>query len=210
MPRPTDLAARDALLGSVVAYLGEHGLADTTLRPMAAALGTTATRLLHHFGSKDQLIEAALLRVDEVMRQTEARWLARNPAMDQSDILRAWWKWVLNSRQNRDLARLGIEAAILDPSITGLAPEIRAGRMGAWRLNIERRLTDVGVPASSARVQASVLEASFTGLMVDLLSGGNRARLSEALEWVLSDHERRVAELLAVRETTVSRTRRAK
>lgn len=196
MPRPTDLAARDALLGEVVAYLGEHGLADTTLRPMAAALGTTATRLLHHFGSKDQLIEAALLRVDEVMRRTEARWLARDSSMDQSAILRAWWKWVSSSRQNRALARLGIEAAILDPSLTGLAPEIRASRMGAWRLNIERRLTDAGVPPPSAKVQASVLEASFTGLMVDLLSGGNRARLSEALEWVLADHERRVAELL--------------
>lgn len=204
MPRPTDLAARDALLNSVVAYLGEHGLADTTLRPMAASLGTTATRLLHHFGSKGQLIEAALRRVDDMMRQLEARWLARDPGMDQSQILRAWWKWVLGSRQNRNLARLGIEAATLESSVTGLAPGTRASRMGAWRLNIERRLVDIGVPARAARVQASVLEAAFTGLMVDLVSGGNRARLTEALEWILADHERRVAELVLVYETNVS------
>lgn len=202
--RPTDVAARNALLDEVVAYLGEHGLADTTLRPMAAALGTTPTRLLHHFGSKSQLIEAALLRVDEVMRQVEARWLAKAPSMSQSDILRAWWQWVTGSRRNRNLARLGIEAATLDPAVTGLAPEIRVSRMGAWRANIERRLIDGGVPAHLARIQASVLEASFTGLMVDLMSGGERGRLTEALEWVLTDHDSKVERLRLIRDTNVS------
>lgn len=204
MARPTDVAARNALLDEVVAYLGEHGLADTTLRPMATALKTTPTRLLHHFGSKSQLIEAALLRVDEAMRQVEARWLAKDPAMTQSDLLRAWWQWVIGSRRNRNLARLGIEAATLDPMVTGLAPEIRTSRMGAWRANIERRLVADGVPAHLAQVQASVLEASFTGLMVDLMSGGERRRLSEALEWILADHERKVCLLREVHDTNVS------
>lgn len=207
MSRPTDIAARQALLDSVVAHLGEHGLAETTLRPMAAALDTTATRLLHHFGSKSQLIEAALRRVDEVMRQVEGRWLAKDPGMSQSDILRAWWKWVLGSRQNRNMARLCIEAATLEPTVTGLAPRIRVSMLGAWRQNIERRLVESGVPRRAARIQASVLEASFTGLMVDLMSGGERSRLSEALEWTLADHERRVGELLGVHETSVSHIR---
>jgi AcrR family transcriptional regulator len=194
--RPTDLAARHALLDDVVEYLGEHGLAETTLRPMAAALGTTPTRLMHHFGSKGQLIAAALYRVDEVQRQIEARWVARDPQMTQSDILRAWWRWMLGSRKNRNLARLSIEAATLDPGVTGLDDTVRADRMGAWRTNIERRLLAAGLGAHEARVLASVLEASFTGLMVDYLSGGERARLSDALEWILDDHERRLAQLL--------------
>ncbi len=211
MARPTDLAARHALLDEVVTYLGEHGLAETTLRPMAAALGTTPTRLMHHFGSKGQLIAAALYRVDEMQRQIEARWVARDPSLSQSDLLRAWWRWMLGSRRNRNLARLSLEAATLDPSVTGLADEVRADQMGAWRLNIERRLLASGVPAAAARIQASVLEAAFTGLMVDYLSGGDRARLTDALEWVLDDHERRVSILLdTVPDTTVPRTRRTK
>jgi AcrR family transcriptional regulator len=208
MARPTDLAARHALLDEVVAYLGAHGLAETTLRPMAAALTTTPTRLLHHFGSKGQLIAAALYRVDETQRQVEARWLAKDPEMTQSDILRAWWKWMLGSRRNLALARLSVEAAVLDPTVTGLDAEARSSRMGAWRVNIERRLLAAGVRPSAARLQSSVLEAAFTGLIVDLVSGGDRTRLTEALEWVLADHERRITMLLGVPDTIVPRTRR--
>jgi AcrR family transcriptional regulator len=192
MARPTDVPARNALLDAVVEYLGRHGLAETTLRPMAAELGTTATNLLHHFGTKEELITAALERVDATQRQVEARWTARSPGMSQSDILRQWWKWLLNTEKNRQLARLGLEAALLDPTVTGLATEIRASRMGAWRANIERRLIASGIPAPAARVQSSVLEAGFTGLMLDLLSGGERRRLTDALECLLADHEARI------------------
>jgi AcrR family transcriptional regulator len=192
MARPTDVSARNALLDAVVEYLGRHGLAETTLRPMAAELGTTATRLLHHFGTKEELITAALERVDATQRQLEARWTARSPGLSQSDILRQWWKWLLNSEKNRQLARLGLEAALLDTTVTGLPTEIRASRMGAWRVNIERRLIASGIPAPAARVQSSVLEAGFTGLMLDLLSGGERRRLTQALESLLADHELRI------------------
>lgn len=193
MARPTDVAARNALLDDVVEYLGRHGLADTTLRPMAAEIGTTATRLLHHFGTKGELITAALERVDATQRQLEARWLARTPDLSQSDLLRLWWKWLLGSERNRQLARLSLEAAVLDTSITGVGADTRASRMGAWRMNIQRRLVALGVPPQAAHLHASVLEAGFTGIMLDLLSGGDRKRLTSALEVLLADHERRVA-----------------
>ena len=60
---PSDAAE---LLDAVVAYLAEHGLADVSLRPMATALGVSVNGLVHHFGPKDDLVVAALRRVDEV------------------------------------------------------------------------------------------------------------------------------------------------
>ena len=60
MARTPDLERRQELLDRIVLYLAEHGLAQATLRPMAAALDVSINRLVHHFGSKDELITAAL------------------------------------------------------------------------------------------------------------------------------------------------------
>lgn len=197
MARPPDLAARTALLDEVIAHLADHGLADATLRPMAEALGTTPTRLMHHFGSKGDLITAALHRVEERLLAIEGRWLTRNPAMTESDILRAWWRWMLASRRHLALARLVVEAATADPSVTGLDPRVRSAQVGRWRANTERRLLALGVDPEPARLQATLLKAAFTGITVDLVSGGDRRDLGRVLDTVLEDHERRVAALLA-------------
>ena len=62
MARTPDLERRQELLDRIVDYLAVHGLAQATLRPMAAALGVSINRLVHHFGSKDELLAAALQR----------------------------------------------------------------------------------------------------------------------------------------------------
>ena len=40
-------------------------------------------------------------------------------------------------------------------------------------------------PLDAARIEASILKAMFTGLVVDLLATGDRRRLSRALEVAL-------------------------
>ncbi len=192
MGRPPDLRARQELLDQVVGYLAEHGLGDATLRPMAHALGTSATRLMHHFGSKGELIAIALSRVEERHREIEARWVARDPAMSQGEILRKWWRWMLASRRNLNETRLGLEAATLDATVTGLAGTVRADQIGAWRLNIERRLVAAGHDMATARVAASILKAAFTGLTLDLVASGERVRLTAALDTILADFDRRM------------------
>ena len=44
------------LLESLIAYLVRRGVADVSLRPMAAAVGTSARLLIFHFGSKERLL----------------------------------------------------------------------------------------------------------------------------------------------------------
>ena len=41
-------------------YVLEHGLIGLSLRPLAAALGTSDRMLLYHFGTKDDLVAAVL------------------------------------------------------------------------------------------------------------------------------------------------------
>nr|MBA3984746.1 hypothetical protein [Acidimicrobiia bacterium] len=59
---------------------------------------------------------------------------------------------------------------------------VRADQIGLWRANIEQRLVEEGVPTEYAVVEASLVKAMFTGLVVDLLATGDRRRLTRALE----------------------------
>jgi AcrR family transcriptional regulator len=180
--RLVDVERRSALLDEVVAYLGEHGLANLSLRPMAAALGVSVNSLTHHFGSKDDLIIAALRRSGAIQHDVERRWLRRQPGMSQADLLRAWWRWINASPRNLAMVRLGIEAAAMEATLDGLPRQIRGEQIGLWRTNIEARLVAEGALHDTAVIEASLAKAMFTGLVVDLLATGQRARLTRALE----------------------------
>ena len=59
MARTPDLERRQELLDRIVVYLADHGLAQATLRPMARSLDVSINRLVHHFGTKEELLAAA-------------------------------------------------------------------------------------------------------------------------------------------------------
>ena len=63
---------------------------------------------------------------------------------------------------------------------------MRGEQIGLWRTNIEARLVAEGVPRQVAVVEASLTKAMFTGLVVDLLATGQKARLTRALEIALT------------------------
>ena len=79
MGRHRDLERRAELLDEVVGYLGRHGVAGVSLRPVARALGVSVNALVHHFGSKDELVVAALRRAAEIQRAVEGRWRRQIP-----------------------------------------------------------------------------------------------------------------------------------
>lgn len=182
MARLVDLDRRTALLDDVVTYLGEHGLANVSLRPMAGELGVSVNSLMHHFGSKDDLIITALRRSGAIQQDVEQRWLTRQPRMSQADLLRAWWRWITASPRNLAIVRLGIEAAAMEATLDGLPRQVRGEQIGLWRTNIESRLVAEGVPYETAVTEASLAKGMFTGLVVDLLATGQKARLTRALE----------------------------
>lgn len=62
--------ARDALLGRVVAHYAEHGVHDTSLRTLAAAIGTSQRMLHYHFGSREDVLTAV---IDAIASQQAAQ-----------------------------------------------------------------------------------------------------------------------------------------
>lgn len=60
MARPLDHRKRAELLAGVVAYIASHGLTELSLRPLAAALGTSSRMLIYYFDTKEELLVQAL------------------------------------------------------------------------------------------------------------------------------------------------------
>jgi AcrR family transcriptional regulator len=182
MARTPDLEMKRELLDRVVAYLAQHGLGDMSLRPMAAALDTSPNRLVHHFGSKQELLAAALKQATRIQEDVRDGWLRRQPDLSKTAELRKWWKWLNDSPANLALTRLGLEAATLEATHTGLSGDVRAEQIGVWREQIEQKLISEGMPKATAVIEASLLKGMFTGLIVDLMATGDKARLTRALE----------------------------
>lgn len=182
MARLVDFPRRTALLDRVVVYLGQHGLVDVSFRPMARALGVSVNALVHHFGTKDDLLAAALRRSGKIQQDIETRWRQRRPSMTQVELLRAWWKWINAAPENLAIVRLGIEAVALERTLDGVHRHHRGQQIEYWRLHMEQGLLADGVPPHIAAVEATLAKAMFTGLVIDLIASGQKARLTRALE----------------------------
>lgn len=182
MGRPPDIDRRVELLDAVVEFLASNGLAGMSLRPMARALGTSVNGLTHHFGSKEAMVVAALQRAATVQQEVQQRWLASKPGLSQADLTRRWWRWINSSPANLALVRLGLEAAALDAAGGDLPDAVRAEQITLWRDNIEARLRTEGLDAPTAKVEAALVKAMFSGLVLDLIATGQRRQLTQALE----------------------------
>ena len=182
MARTPDLERRQELLDRIVDHLAEHGLAQATLRPLAAALGVSINRLVHHFGTKEELIATALRRAVERQTAVERGWIQRDPSISMADLYRKWWKWMNAKPENLALVRLGYEAAALDTTVTGLPGDLRADQLAVWRHIVEGKLRQEGLSAATAQSEATIQKAMFTGFILDLVASGDRKRLGAALE----------------------------
>lgn len=182
MARTPDLERRQELLDRIVVYLAEHGLAQATLRPMAKSLDVSINRLVHHFGTKEELLATAMRRAIDQQIAVQNGWLRRNPNLTNADLYRKWWKWMNASPANLATVRLNYEAAALDTKVTGLAGDLRADQIGVWRHEAELHLKQDGLPDDRAELEASLVKATFTGLVMDLIATGDQRRLTKVFE----------------------------
>jgi AcrR family transcriptional regulator len=80
---------RTALLDALAAHVLEHGLNTASLRPLAAAAGTSDRMLIYHFGSKDGLIAAILRHLADRMQSGLTAALPRGPFASEAELLPA-------------------------------------------------------------------------------------------------------------------------
>lgn len=78
---------RLALLDALAAHVLEYGLNTASLRPLAAAAGTSDRMLIYHFGSKDGLIAALLRHLADRMQQGLTAALPPGPFVSEAELL---------------------------------------------------------------------------------------------------------------------------
>ena len=183
MGRKPDPRRRAALLSAFADYVLEHGLADLSLRPAAAALDTSPRMLLYHFGSKEELIVEAIAAIRARQTGFFAREIGRSRRAPERPIylLGRMWRWYTLPK-NEPYSRLFYEVyglAIKHPKRFGKFLEI----VGTdFRGFMEAGLVDVGLPAGpETRALASFYAAAFRGLTIDLLTTGDRRRVNAAI-----------------------------
>jgi AcrR family transcriptional regulator len=169
MPRPPDEGRRRALLDAVLEAFATGGIGGRSLREVAEAVGTSHRMLLHHFGSRDELL---LSIVEEVERRQAAR-LVDLPD-DPADAVAAMWA-ELRRPELRPFERLFFECYAR--AAQGEAPFDRLvpGAVDGWLAEVDAR---TGGTVDPALVRLGL--AVTRGLLLDLVATGDEAGVDAA------------------------------
>jgi AcrR family transcriptional regulator len=174
----TASARKRELLDAAYGYVLGNGLADMSLRPLAAAIGSSPRVLLYLFGSKDGLIQAILARAREEELRSIAQ-LRAGPGLATTG--RDTWAW-LAAPEHRALLALWVE---------GYARSL-AAEPGPWAgfgrdvvrdwLGLLARQQGDAADAEAAEAERTLLLAVLRGALLDLLATGDTDRVTRAVE----------------------------
>jgi AcrR family transcriptional regulator len=171
---------RQRLIDAAVEYGAEHGLADTSLRQLAAALGTSHRMLIHHFGSKEGLLVEVVRVVEQRQREVLAD-LTTDTGDRVEQLNRRFWD-SLNDPSVRAHERLFFE--VYGQALQGKpwAVPLLEGIVDDWIEPLVRYLMSNGLPEATARVDARLAIAVSRGLLLDVLATGEQEAVDAALE----------------------------
>jgi len=169
---------KEALIESIVTYLLEHGLADLSLRPLAAATGTSARLLIYHFESKEGLLTEVLETMQTQLRQSFSRLLERQSGDRQSQLqLKLLWRWAIAER-NYPRLKLLYELQILAIQNPAAYAQYLQRNATHWS-----ELILVMLPAPTRDPGfATLCGAIFDGLFLEYMSTGDRKRTTQAID----------------------------
>ena len=172
----TTSQARERLLAAAVEQAMRGGIADMSLRELAAAIGTSHRMLLYHFGSREGLLTAVAGAVEEAQRA-----VVSGRGISAADTRELWqhfsdpqlWpaeRLFFELYAQALLGRPGTEGFLdnaIEPWITALVPVLTG---------------EAGLDSKTARAEARLAVAVTRGLLLDLLATGDRDGVSEAFE----------------------------
>ena len=167
------MTRRDELAEAATDYVLEHGIIDLSLRPLAAAIGTSDRMLLYHFRDKDDLV-ATVLRVSNDRSVAEVHRL-RTPRTVRGAVLDLWAAYTAGQLER--CQRLYVEAAAL--GLLGREPYLTVVRASneRWVEAVVDHVVRAGVTRPRARRAVALLDAAFMGLQLDLTVEDDAAAL---------------------------------
>jgi AcrR family transcriptional regulator len=171
MARTPDLERRRQLLDALVEEFAAGGVGDRSLRDVAAAVGTSHRMLLHHFGSRDDLLVA-------IVEQVERRQMGLLPELPTTPAESFAAMWAdLHRPELRHLERLFFEcyarAAQGEKPFARMVP----GAVDDW-LDEVASVAGAAFDPAMARLGLAVVR----GLLLDLVATEDEAGVDAAAE----------------------------
>lgn len=168
---------KEELLEDLIAYLVRHGVADVSLRPMAAAVGTSARLLIFHFRSKERLLGEVLEAMQARLQRSLGELMTAESVPGRPAALRLLWDWALkdaNFVQLRVMYQLNV-LAVQDHKTYG--KYLKRNSLN-WLDVVQSVLT----PAQRSPTLATLIVAVFDGLFIEVMSTGDRRRASASID----------------------------
>ncbi len=171
------MTARDELLERAVAWFAAHGVGDTSLRTLAAGIGTSHRMLNYHFGSRTGLLGAVVEAVER-SEQNALLELAATHA-DPFEAGTLFWE------------RVADRAAAFAPLFFELSTHAMRGEPHAaplcawfgegWSDALTEAYRRLGVDDDAARTLALQSLAMARGLLFEVAVTGDRAAADVAM-----------------------------
>ncbi|MGN5478528.1 TetR/AcrR family transcriptional regulator [Cupriavidus basilensis] len=161
-----------------------NGLGDLSLRNIADALGTSHRMLIYYFGSADGFWQALLHRIRHAEQEARQRVIVDGMA-PQAAMEAAWDRY--SAPGYLPIMQLLFEIygkAIHDRErFSGFLEDV----VGSWTTMLaERFRQNMGLDEAEARLRARVEVATMRGLLLDLVTTGDREGTTAALKYFAS------------------------
>jgi len=176
--RPPDVERRRALLDALIDAFADGGIGDRPLREIAEAVGTSHRMLLHHFGSRGELLVTI---VNEIERRQMS--VLSDAGTEPADAMAAMWADVRRP-ELRPFERLFFECYARGAQ--GEEPFARMHPLSVDRWTDQTPETRLGL-------------AVTRGLLLDLVATNDRKAVTEAAELYTVAMQRRSVRDKAVR-----------
>jgi AcrR family transcriptional regulator len=180
MARPRNETRRSELRAGARDYLLRVGVSAADLGEMARELGTSARMLVHYFGSKDELIAAAVDEARAQQRDLFRDWFEARDDRTVADLLRSLWD-LLQTPQLQPYLRLFSEVHALTVQQPGRFPGFSTwAAVHDWLPRLEQALRQGGAGDDEARALATLVLAVQRGLLLDAHGTGEHQRVEAA------------------------------
>lgn len=158
------MSRRDDLLDQVTDHVLEHGLIGLTLRPVAAAIGTSDRMLIYHFGDRDSLVSAVVARATE--RAIEAVDALPPAPTVRSAVNRLWASY----RTEPLHSCLDIYCQAAASGLIGQEPYRSDARASneRWAASLREYLVRCGAPRRRVARIVTLVDSALYGFNLDL------------------------------------------
>jgi AcrR family transcriptional regulator len=164
--RPIDVVKREELLATAATVLARTGLVDTSLRSLAAEMGTSARMLVYYFGSKEQLI------LDVMNRQQRAA-IPNTDDVEPPVSIAAHRQWCVEDWHACTRGKRSDNLRVLLQVFGAACGRDSPYRTYTWETlslltrNSQARLEALGMSTHVAETRSRIALAAFQGFIIE-------------------------------------------